>query len=82
LHLGLNNATRCFRGCQAAARIRPAHALRGGNPYCARAYMMETDFYVLVAIFVLVVVALLGFSFVGAPQYPAGYPKDRMTTSK
>jgi hypothetical protein len=44
--------------------------------------MMKTDFYVLVAIFVLVVVALLGFSFVGAPQYPAGYPKDRMTTSK
>lgn len=38
--------------------------------------------YVLVGIIVLVIAVLLGFSFLGAPQYLAGYPTERMATSK
>ena len=42
----------------------------------------NTTLYVLVGIILFVIVVILGFSFIGAPQYPAGYPTERMTTSK
>jgi hypothetical protein len=38
--------------------------------------MGSTGLNVLVAIFALVIVALLGFSFMGAPQYQAGDPRS------
>jgi uncharacterized protein YjbJ (UPF0337 family) len=43
---------------------------------------MSMDMIVLGGIFALVVVALIGLSLMKAPQYPAGYPADRMTSSK
>ncbi len=41
--------------------------------------MGSTGFNVLAGIVVLVVVVLIGMSIAGAPKYPAGYPKDRIT---
>jgi len=38
--------------------------------------MGSTGLNVLVAIFALVIVVLLGFSFMGAPQYQAGDPRS------
>jgi hypothetical protein len=38
--------------------------------------MGSTEFNVLVGIVVLVVVALIGLSIAGAPQYQAGDPRD------
>ncbi|MBO0734608.1 MAG: hypothetical protein J2P49_09905 [Methylocapsa sp.] len=38
--------------------------------------MGSTQMNVLVGIIVLVVVVLLGFSFMGAPQYQAGDPRS------
>jgi len=42
----------------------------------------NTTLYVLIGVIAFVIVVILGFSFLGAPQYPAGYPTERMTTSK
>jgi uncharacterized protein YjbJ (UPF0337 family) len=44
--------------------------------------MQDTNIYILAGIFGLVVIALIGLSVAGAPKYPAGYPKDRMTSSQ
>jgi hypothetical protein len=38
--------------------------------------MGSTEFYVLVGIVVLVVIALIGLSIAGAPQYQAGDPRS------
>ncbi len=44
--------------------------------------MQGSNIYVIVGIIALVVVGMIGLSLVGAPEYPAGYPKDRIESSK
>ena len=42
----------------------------------------NTTFYALVGVIAFVIIVVLGVSLIKAPEYPAGYPAERVSTSK
>ena len=42
----------------------------------------NTTLYALVGVIAFVIIVVLGVSLMKAPEYPAGYPAERMSTSK
>ena len=42
----------------------------------------NTTFYALVGVIAFVIIVVLGVSLIKAPEYPAGYPAERTSTSK